>query len=110
MNVAMRRGVRKPDGLFSWNGREDNGQVAPDGVYYFRVALIHQGRTADIDVCWAPSVHAGEDQLHALAESVSGYEAAGITFILIESQARGFDACLTELELLRDYLPHPAPR
>jgi hypothetical protein len=44
----MRRGVRKPDGLFSWNGREDNGQVAPDGVYYFRVALIHQGRTADI--------------------------------------------------------------
>ena len=44
----MRRGVRKPDGLFSWDGREDNGQVAPDGVYYFRVALIHQGRTADI--------------------------------------------------------------
>jgi hypothetical protein len=44
----MRRGVRKPDGVFSWNGREDNGQVAPDGIYYFRVALIHQGRTADI--------------------------------------------------------------
>ncbi|HEY1508365.1 MAG TPA: FlgD immunoglobulin-like domain containing protein [Solirubrobacteraceae bacterium] len=44
----MRRGVRKPDGVFSWNGREDNGQVAPDGVYYFRVALVHQGRTADI--------------------------------------------------------------
>ena len=37
-----------PDGVFSWNGREDNGQVAPDGVYYIRVALIHQGRTADI--------------------------------------------------------------
>lgn len=44
----MRRGVRKPDGVFFWNGREDNGQVAPDGVYYVRVALIHQGRTADI--------------------------------------------------------------
>jgi hypothetical protein len=44
----MRRNVRIPDGVFSWNGREDNGQVAPDGVYYFRVALIHQGRTAEI--------------------------------------------------------------
>jgi FlgD Ig-like domain len=44
----MRQGVRKPDGVFSWNGREDNGQVAPDGTYYFRVALIHQGRTVDI--------------------------------------------------------------
>jgi hypothetical protein len=44
----MRRGVRKPDGVFFWNGHEDNGQVAPDGVYYIRVALIHQGRTADI--------------------------------------------------------------
>lgn len=44
----MRRGVRTPDGVFSWDGRQDNGQVAPDGVYYIRVALIHQGRTADI--------------------------------------------------------------
>ena len=44
----MRRDVRKPDGVFSWNGREDNGQVAPDGSYYFRVALIHQGRTVTI--------------------------------------------------------------
>ncbi len=31
--------------LFTWNGHEDNGRVAPDGVYYVRVALIHQGRT-----------------------------------------------------------------
>jgi FlgD Ig-like domain len=44
----MRRNVRTPDGVFSWNGREDNGQIAPDGVYYIRVALIHQGRTAEI--------------------------------------------------------------
>ena len=45
----MRRDVRNPDGVFHWNGREDNGQVAPDGTYYFRVALIHQGRTVDLD-------------------------------------------------------------
>lgn len=41
----MRRGVRAPDGVFFWNGRQDDGSVAPDGNYYFRVALIHQGRT-----------------------------------------------------------------
>ncbi len=44
----MRIGKRKPDGVFTWNGREDNGQVAPDGTYYFRVALIHQNRTIDL--------------------------------------------------------------
>jgi hypothetical protein len=44
----MRKGVRNPDGVFHWNGREDNGQVAPDGTYHFRVALIHQNRTIDL--------------------------------------------------------------
>jgi FlgD Ig-like domain len=33
---------------FVWNGREDNAQVAPDGIYYVRVALLHQGRTVEI--------------------------------------------------------------
>ncbi|MBV9194771.1 MAG: hypothetical protein JO168_11560 [Solirubrobacterales bacterium] len=41
----MRRGVRNPDGNFYWNGREDNGTLAPDGTYFIEVALIHQGRT-----------------------------------------------------------------
>ncbi len=45
----MRRGVRKPDGVFYWDGREDNGSLAPDGAYHFRVALLQQGRTIDID-------------------------------------------------------------
>ena len=45
----MRKDVRHPDGVFHWNGREDDGQVAPDGTYYFRVALIHQNRTIDLD-------------------------------------------------------------
>ncbi len=30
---------------FVWDGREQNGRVAPDGVYYVRVSLVHQGRT-----------------------------------------------------------------
>jgi hypothetical protein len=41
----MRRQVRTPDGQFPWDGREDDGRVAPDGTYYFRVALLHQNRT-----------------------------------------------------------------
>ncbi len=47
-NHHMRRNVRKPDGEFSWNGREDNGTVAPDGTYYFEVALRNQGRTVEL--------------------------------------------------------------
>jgi FlgD Ig-like domain len=45
----MRRNVRIPDGEFTWNGREDNGTVAPDGTYYLRVALLGQGRTIQIN-------------------------------------------------------------
>jgi len=45
----MRKGVRIPDGVFHWNGRESNGQIAPDGAYHLRVALLHQGRTIDLD-------------------------------------------------------------
>ena len=38
MKIKQRR-------TFTWNGRLDNGQVAPDGAYYIRVSLVHQGRT-----------------------------------------------------------------
>jgi hypothetical protein len=33
---------------FYWNGRDDGGAVVPDGKYYVRVSLLHQGVTADI--------------------------------------------------------------
>ena len=45
----MREDVRNPDGVFHWDGRVDDGRVAPDGTYYFRVALLHQGRTVDLN-------------------------------------------------------------
>jgi hypothetical protein len=45
----MRKGVRNPDGDFSWNGREDSGAIAPDGKYYFRIALQNQGRTVQLN-------------------------------------------------------------
>ncbi len=44
----MRRGVRRPDGLFQWDGRVGGGAVAPDGAYYIKVSLIHQGRSVTI--------------------------------------------------------------
>jgi hypothetical protein len=44
----MHKDVRNPDGVFHWDGRLDNGQVAPDGTYYFRVVLIHQNQTIDL--------------------------------------------------------------
>jgi FlgD Ig-like domain len=37
--------VRK---LFRWNGFESDGALAPDGVYYVRVHLVHQARTVTI--------------------------------------------------------------
>jgi hypothetical protein len=51
---TLASGVHMPGGahpvrkLFVWNGREDSGRIAPDGIYYLRVALIHQGRTVTI--------------------------------------------------------------
>ena len=30
---------------FVWDGREDNGSIAPDGTYNIKVSLIHQGRS-----------------------------------------------------------------
>jgi hypothetical protein len=38
----------KKRAFFAWNGRDDRGSFAPDGTYYVRVALIHQGRTVTI--------------------------------------------------------------
>jgi FlgD Ig-like domain len=34
--------------VFVWDGREEDGRVAPDGAYDIRVSLAHQGRTLTI--------------------------------------------------------------
>jgi FlgD Ig-like domain len=44
----MRKYKRHPDGVFHWDGRLADGRVAPDGTYYFRVALRSEGRTVDL--------------------------------------------------------------
>jgi hypothetical protein len=48
-NQFMQGGTAHPvRTAFYWDGRESNGQPAPDGVYYIRVGLEQQGRTITI--------------------------------------------------------------
>ena len=37
-------GAHPKRAAFTWNGRQADGSVAPDGNYFIRVALVHQGR------------------------------------------------------------------
>lgn len=41
LNVGQR-------GHFTWNGRESNGRLAPDGTYYVQIALQGEGRSFDL--------------------------------------------------------------
>ncbi|MGH9061070.1 MAG: FlgD immunoglobulin-like domain containing protein, partial [Acidimicrobiales bacterium] len=43
--VHMTGGRHPVRGYFTWNGRTSSGTIAPDGTYYIRVSLIHQGRS-----------------------------------------------------------------
>ena len=43
-NVFMRANPPKRH-IFTWNGRLANGSVAPAGIYYVKVSLLHQGRS-----------------------------------------------------------------
>jgi hypothetical protein len=43
--VHMQGGSHPIRHAFTWNGRTSSGAIAPDGAYYVRVALIHQGRS-----------------------------------------------------------------
>jgi flagellar hook capping protein FlgD len=44
----MRGGAHPVRTVFTWFGREDNGSIAPDGSYNVKVALLEQGRTAQL--------------------------------------------------------------
>jgi hypothetical protein len=34
--------------VFTWEGREQDGSISPDGTYHFNVHLIHQDRTVTV--------------------------------------------------------------
>jgi hypothetical protein len=40
--------LRNPPNWYVWNGREDNGSLAPDGTYYYRITLLGQGRSIEL--------------------------------------------------------------
>jgi probable F420-dependent oxidoreductase len=58
------------------------------------------GRTDEIQVCFGAH-GAGGVEAHAasIADRVDGFEKAGLTHVLIDSQARSFDDCIREIEL-----------
>ena len=47
MNIPTHRQPRVRR-TFSWAGHEDNGQLAPDGSYYFQISLRNQSRKVDL--------------------------------------------------------------
>jgi hypothetical protein len=46
--VHMQGGKHPVRHKFFWNGHQSDGTIAADGTYFFRVALIHQGRAINV--------------------------------------------------------------
>jgi hypothetical protein len=78
MAVKVRR-------TFFWNGRESDGSVAPDGTYYFQVALVHQGRAIDV----GGPIHVLTSVPHPVITGVSPNLAAGSTPVTIHFTGAG---------------------
>ena len=59
--------------FFTWDGHQDNGAVAPDGVYHFQVVLREQGRNVDLSTKSGALVTATVMTVlpHPVVESVS---------------------------------------
>lgn len=58
------------------------------------------GRTDEIQVCFGAHGSGGVDaHAESIAARLDGFEQAGLTHVLIDSQARSFDDCLREIEL-----------
>lgn len=47
-DLHMQGGAHRRRAYFTWDGREDDGKLAPDGTYFVRVDLKNQGRTVVI--------------------------------------------------------------
>ncbi len=62
---------------FSWDGRDDDGAVVPDGSYRVRVALIHQGRTIDLP----QSIRVDTRPPRPLVTDVAPHAGAGPAFL-----------------------------
>ncbi|GAA1843979.1 LLM class F420-dependent oxidoreductase [Pseudonocardia ailaonensis] len=71
----------------------------PEEIAEIRRMRVDAGRPAEFDVCFTPLL--GKDaraNADHLAAQLDGYADAGVTHVCIESRARSFADCLTELE------------
>jgi probable F420-dependent oxidoreductase len=58
------------------------------------------GRTDEIQVCFGAHGAGGiEAHAESLADRLDGFASAGLTHVLVDSQARSFDDCIREIEL-----------
>jgi flagellar hook assembly protein FlgD len=65
---------------FHWNGRLTDGSLAPAGVYYIRVSLIHQARSVTISNSTAPlgvTVETTRPQVRVTSVTPSAISSAG---------------------------------
>ena len=60
-----------------WNGRDESGAVVPDGGYRVRVALIHQGRTIDLQ----QAIHVDTKPPRPLVTDVEPHAGDGPAFL-----------------------------
>jgi hypothetical protein len=93
--LYMRAGQHPVRKFFVWNGREDNGTLAPEGAYYVRVALVHQGRTVTISDASGPvpvkiRVHPPAPRIVSVTPRVLSYGArAAVTIRYSGNENRG---------------------
>lgn len=93
---------------FVWDGHEDNGRFAPDGTYFVRVDLIHQGRTYVISPTGGgpPSPVKVETQLpRPLVTSVSPGRIPGTGATKVTIRYRGNEGHYGTVRIYRTDLP-----
>ncbi len=84
--VHMRGGDHPVRHRFIWDGRSAAGTIAPDGTYYIRVALIHQGRSVLISNNAGPepvTVHTVAPRPRVTSVTPTVLPAAGATPVTI---------------------------
>ncbi|HEY4280435.1 MAG TPA: N,N-dimethylformamidase beta subunit family domain-containing protein [Conexibacter sp.] len=93
-----------------WDGRTNDGRLAPDGFYRARVAMLHQGRTADL-----PGIEIGLDTTPPKPRvvSVSPEGRSGPAFLPqagvhdVTVAFRGTEGRQARLQVWRTDLPRP---
>ncbi len=78
-------------------------QDLADGIGRLREKARAAGRTDEIQVCFGAHGAGGVDaHAESLAKRLDGFAEAGLTHVLVDSQARSFDDCIREIELYAD--------